>query len=87
MLFCIECKTTQLVGGQKKYCSRKCKNKYYDRLIAKRKREEEETFPIYICQCCGNKIQLDYDPRLARNAKKFNSLRCNNCGNLRQSYE
>lgn len=53
------------------FCSRACYLKYFYG-------EHPTKFPIYICQYCGTKSQLDFSP--ITNLRKWSSFICPGCG-------
>ena len=56
------------------YCCRKCFKKMY----RKKMKEIENNLPEWICQNCGNKIKLSFDPR--KDFEMWKELTCKKCG-------
>jgi hypothetical protein len=80
MNFCIECLTTPLVGWKRKFCCTKCKQRWFDKKVQRENKAKEATYPEYICQHCGYRNQLDFDPRISRN---WDNYCCKDCGKER----
>jgi len=54
------------------YCTRKCFKKDY------RKKQKEETLPLFVCPNCGNVVRLKFQPR--ENYQLWRNFHCPNCG-------
>lgn len=79
MKFCIVCGKEINQNRRKFWGSNKCKkiNEY------RKKTKEIETNPFYICQFCGYKWQLDFQPRFVKGNKLLKELQCPVCKNNR----
>jgi len=62
------------IKNKQVYCCRKCFKKMY----RKRMKEVENRLPSWVCQYCGEKINLTFDPR--KEFDLWKELKCNNCG-------
>ena len=69
---CIICgKEFEPVKMKQRFCCRKCY------IIDYRIKSKIKTLPYYICQKCGKKTQLKFDPK--SNIKRFERFKCPCC--------
>jgi len=89
---CVKCGNTFETSLLNKiYCSDECQlGGVRDRALAfyykkRAKIIKMETYPEYICQFCGKRVQLDFDPK--KDDKKWDDYVCLKCKKKRSNYK